>query len=71
METVTVSSKYQVVIPERVRQENRIRPGDKMAVLVKHGVLQLVPVRPFARSKGMFRGLELDQGNLRDHSDRT
>jgi len=70
METVTVSSKYQVVIPGRVRQENRIRPGDKMAVLVKHGVLHLVPVRSFAKSKGMLRGLELDLTDLRDHSDR-
>lgn len=71
METVTVSSKYQVVIPERIRQENRIRPGDKMAVLVKHGVVHLVPVRPFAKSKGMFRGLDLDLRDLRDHSDRV
>ncbi len=71
METVTVSSKYQVVIPEKVRQANRIRPGDKMAILVKHGVLHLVPVRPFGKSKGMFRGLEMDLGDLRDHTDRV
>jgi len=70
METVTVSSKYQVVIPERIRQENQIRPGDKMAVLVKHGVVHLVPVRPFGKSKGMLRGLTLDMADLRDHSDR-
>lgn len=71
METVTVSSKYQVVIPERIREENRIRPGDKMAVLVKHGVVHLVPIRPFARSKGMFKGLVVDTATLRDHSERA
>jgi AbrB family looped-hinge helix DNA binding protein len=71
MQTVTVSSKYQVVIPARIRQENRIRPGDKMAILVKHGVVHLVPVRSFEKSKGMFRGLELDLSDLRDHSDRV
>ena len=71
METVTVSSKYQVVIPERVRQENHIRPGDKMAVIVKHGVVHLVPVLPFGKSKGMLRGLELDLGDLRDHAERV
>lgn len=70
METVTVSSKYQVVIPERIRTENRIRPGDKMAMLVKHGVVHLVPVRPLAASKGMFRGLKLDLEDVRDHVDR-
>lgn len=71
MDTVTVSSKYQVVIPEHIREENMIRPGDKMAVLVKHGVVHLVPVRPFSKTKGMFRGLDLGKDDLRDHSDRA
>lgn len=71
MDTVTVSSKFQVVIPEKVRQESHIRPGDKMAVIVKHGVVHLVPVLPFEKSKGLLRGLELDIGDLRDRSDRV
>ena len=70
METVTVSSKFQVVIPERVRREHRIRPGDKLAVIVKHGVVHLVPVRPFASSEALFRGSRLDLRNVRDHADR-
>lgn len=70
MDTVTVSSKFQVVIPEKIREENKIRPGDKMAVLVKHGVVHLVPVRPFAHSKGLFRGLRVNLDDLRDHSDK-
>ena len=71
MDTVTVSSKYQVVIPERIRAENKIRPGDKMAILVKHGVVHLVPVKPFSKSKGLFHGLKLDLSDLRDHADRV
>jgi AbrB family looped-hinge helix DNA binding protein len=70
MDTVTVSSKYQIVIPEKVRHERRIRPGDKLAVIVKHGVVHLVPVRPFAESKGMLRGVKADLGDVRDHQDR-
>lgn len=35
-DTVTVSPKYQVVIPERIRQEFHIRAGDKTAVIVSH-----------------------------------
>ncbi len=70
METVTVSSKYQVVIPEAVRRHHRIRPGDKLAVIVKHGVVHLVPIRPFGSSKGMFKGTKADPRDLRDHSDR-
>jgi len=70
MDTVTVSSKYQVVIPERIRRQHRIRPGDKLAVIVKHGVVHLVPVRPFEMSKGMFRGAKADLRDVRDHADR-
>jgi AbrB family looped-hinge helix DNA binding protein len=70
METVTVSPKYQVVIPESVRRERRIRPGDRMAVVVKHGVVHLVPIRPFAASMGMLRGAKVDLEDLRDRSDR-
>jgi AbrB family looped-hinge helix DNA binding protein len=70
METVTVSSKYQVVIPERVRRHHGIRPGDKLAVIVKHGVVHLVPVRPFEASKGMFRGSKVDLRELRDRTHR-
>ena len=68
MDTVTVSQKFQVVIPERVRQEFNIRAGDKMAVIVKHGILHYVPVRPFAQTKGMTPGL--DTTDLRDKHDR-
>jgi AbrB family looped-hinge helix DNA binding protein len=70
METVTVSSKYQVVIPEKVRRDHGIRPGDKLAVIVKHGVVHLVPVHPFEASKGMFKQSKVNLRDLRDHSDR-
>jgi AbrB family looped-hinge helix DNA binding protein len=69
MDTVTVSQKYQVVIPEGVRAEFHIRAGDKMAVIVKHGILHYVPVRPFEQTKGMTPGL--DTKDLRDKRDRS
>lgn len=69
MDAVTVSPKYQVVIPQRIRAEFHIRPGDRMAVIVKHGILHYVPVRPFSQTKGMTPGL--DSKDLRDHHDRV
>ena len=68
METVTVSKKYQVVIPEKLRKDAKIRPGDKMVAIAKHGVLQYVPVRSLKETKGMAPGL--DSKNLRGESDR-
>jgi AbrB family looped-hinge helix DNA binding protein len=71
MEAVTVSVKYQVVIPEHVRNEEGIRPGDKLVVIVKHGILHLVPLRSIARTKGFLSGLEVDLGTIREHHDRA
>ena len=69
METVKVSKKYQVVIPERLREEAKIRPGDIMVAIAKHGILQYIPVRSMKETKGMIKGL--DAVNLRDESDRN
>jgi AbrB family looped-hinge helix DNA binding protein len=69
METVKVSKKYQVVIPEKLRQEAGIRAGDRMVAIVKNGILQYVPVRPLRETKGMIRGLS--SKDLRDERDRA
>ena len=69
METVKVSKKYQVVIPEKLRREAKIRPGDTMVAIAKHGILQYVPVRSLKETKGMIKGL--DTTDLRDESDRN
>ncbi len=67
METVKVSRKYQVVIPEKLREEAHIKPGDKMVAIAKHGILQYVPVHPLSKTKGMVPGL--DTKELRDETD--
>ena len=69
MEIVKVSRKYQVVIPERLRREANIKPGDKMVAIAKHGILQYVPVRSLRETKGMVKGL--DSADLRDETDRS
>ncbi len=69
MDTVKVSRKYQVVIPERVRREAGIKPGDRMVAIVKNGILQYVPVRPLRETKGIIPGLTTK--NLRDERDRV
>lgn len=68
MENVKVSRKYQVVIPEKLRREAGIKPGDRMVAIVKNGILQYVPVRPLRETKGMIRGLNTK--HLRDERDR-
>ena len=67
METVKVSKKYQVVIPEKIRKEAGIKPGDKMIAISKHKVLHYVPVRAIKDTKGITLGL--DTKDLRDEDD--
>ncbi|HET7269952.1 MAG TPA: AbrB/MazE/SpoVT family DNA-binding domain-containing protein [Rubrobacter sp.] len=58
METVKVSTKYQVVIPKAVREAAGIRPGQKMAVLRYRGRIELIPLRPVGEMRGLLRGLD-------------
>lgn len=69
METVTVSKKYQVVIPDEIRKSAGIKPGDKMVAISKHGIIQYIPVRPLKETEGFIQGLDTE--NLRDETDRN
>ena len=68
METVTVSKKYQIVIPEKLRKSAGIKPGDKMVAITKHGIIQYIPIRPLKETEGLIAGLNTK--DLRDKSDR-
>jgi AbrB family looped-hinge helix DNA binding protein len=68
METVVVSKKYQVVIPEKLRKRAGIKPGDKMAAITKHGIIQYIPICPMKETKGFIKGLNTEE--LRDESER-
>lgn len=68
METVTLSSKYQLVLPRGPRERLKLRPGMKFTVLDKAGVIYLVPERPIRAYRGLARGVS-DRG-LREKQDR-
>ena len=54
MTVVTVSSKYQVVIPKDVRETLEIRPGQKVEVFAIGSRIELVPVEPIERFRGRY-----------------
>ena len=56
--TVTVSSKYQVVIPKDVRDRLRIRPGQKVEAFAVGGRVELVPIRPISEMRGFLKGMD-------------
>jgi AbrB family looped-hinge helix DNA binding protein len=58
MDTTTVSSRFQVVIPLGVRRAVGIRPGRKIQVIPYEGRIELIPIRPLKQAKGFLRGLD-------------
>jgi AbrB family looped-hinge helix DNA binding protein len=60
MEVVTVSSKFQVVIPQRVRESLGVKPGEKMQVVQYGDRIELIPQRPARALRGLLRGIDTD-----------
>ena len=60
MSVVTVSSKYQIVIPKEVRESLGIRPGQKLRVFRFGDLVTVVPVRPMRAIKGKLPGIDAD-----------
>lgn len=58
MLTVTVSPKYQVVIPKNIRLAMKLRPGQKIQVIQHGNRIELVPVRSIKSARGMLRGMD-------------
>jgi AbrB family looped-hinge helix DNA binding protein len=58
MDRVTISTKYQVVIPKRVRDRLGIKPGQKVQVIPYMGRIELIPVKPVKDSRGFLLGMD-------------
>ncbi len=58
MNTVTVSPKFQVVIPLDVRRRMKLEPGAKLMVVEFDGGLRLIPLKPPSALRGIARGVD-------------
>jgi AbrB family looped-hinge helix DNA binding protein len=58
METAKVSPKFQVVIPRKIRESLRIRPGQRIQVLVCEGRVEFIPLRRMKEMRGFLRGID-------------
>jgi AbrB family looped-hinge helix DNA binding protein len=68
MGVVTLSSKFQVVIPRDVREKLNLMPGQKIVVIEKDGVLHLIPQKPMKEMRGFAKNINTQ--DLRDEEDR-
>jgi len=69
VETVTISPKFQVVIPKSIREQLKLVPGQKVHALAYGDRIEFLPVRPVSQLRGMLRGL--DTSFERDREDRV
>ena len=56
MSIVTISSKWQVVIPKDVRETLSIQPGQKVQAFAVGDRIELVPVVPLEELRGFLGG---------------
>ena len=58
METITVSPKFQVVIPKAIRKSLKLFPGQKIQALLFENRIELIPVRSIKKMRGFLQGIE-------------
>lgn len=58
METLTISPKFQVVIPKAIRELLKLKPGQKIQAIVYGNRIELIPVRTMNQMRGFVRGID-------------
>ncbi len=66
MQAVTVSPKFQVVIPLAVRKAMGLLPGVKLQVVHFENRIELIPVRSSKSLRGSLKGISTDVPRERD-----
>jgi len=69
MQTVTISPKFQVVIPKAIREQLKLVVGQKVQAIAYGGRIELIPVQPAQELRGILRGL--DTSFVRDEEERV
>ena len=66
MTSVTVSPKFQVVIPKEVRDSMGIISGQKIQMLTYCNRIELIPIKPMSKMKGFLKGIDTEVSRDKD-----
>ena len=58
METVTISPKFQIVIPQRIRESMGLRSGEKALILAFRNRMEIIPIRDVRALRGYLKGID-------------
>ena len=58
METVSITSKYRVVIPSRVRRRLGVKSGQKLQVFLYDNRIEMIPDKPANEMRGFLKGID-------------
>ena len=58
MTVVTISARYQVVIPKDVRERLQLKPGQKVQAMPFKGRIELIPLDPIEDARGFLKGID-------------
>ena len=71
METTTLSSKYQLVLPKAVRESLNLKPGQRFLVRTSERGIELLPCEPVSALRGFLQGADTDLNDIRTRDDRV
>jgi AbrB family looped-hinge helix DNA binding protein len=66
MQMLTISPKFQVVIPKLIREMLKLKPGQKVQAIVYQDRIELIPVKPVRKMRGFIKGIDTSVDRERD-----
>lgn len=58
MNTVTISPKFQVVIPKAIRERLALTPGDRLEMIQLSDRIELIPIKSAKSLRGIIKGVK-------------
>ena len=58
MNTITLSSDYQLSFPKEISETFGLEAGDSFEVISYNNRIELIPLRPINKLKGIFQGID-------------
>ncbi len=68
MTKVTLSPKFQIVIPKEIREKLKLRPGQQIVLMEQGGIITAIPEKPIKSYRGILGDMSLE--GLREKKDR-